>query len=132
VRAERSVARYRPGMAGTQTTHDKHVISQIAHAGEDVLRRLLSLPRRIVAGTLDTVGNGLQDAATKLGKVDPLDRRLTALEKRLETLEKPGKAGARTASTRTQPSEQRREPEPAQPGDETNTPSSRTSSKLAG
>jgi len=118
-------------MAGTRTTHDKDVISQIAHAGEDVLRRLFSLPRRIVAGTLDSMGNRLQGAATKLGKADPLDGRLTALEKRLETLEKPGKA-PRKASTRTQPSEQPREPEPAQPEGEANTPSSRTSSKLAG
>ena len=126
------MARYRLGMAGTQTTHDKDVISQIAHAGEDVLRRLFSLPRRIVAGTLDATGNRLHDAAKKLGKVDPLDDRVAALEKRLAKLEKPGKAGARTAPTRTQPSEQRREHEPAQPEGEANTLSSRTSSKLAG
>jgi hypothetical protein len=119
-------------MAETRTTHDKHVISEIAHAGEDVLRQLFSLPRRIVAGTLDTVGNRLHDAAEKLGKVDPLDGRLTALEKRLAKLEKPLKADARTAPTRTQPSEQRREHEPAQPEDEANAPSSRASSKLAG
>jgi hypothetical protein len=125
-------ARYRLGMAETRTTHDKHVISQIAHAGEDVLRELFSLPRRVVAGTLDGAGNLLHDAAKKLGKVDPLDDRVTALEKRLARLEKPGKAGARTAAPRTQPSEQRREHEPAQPEGEANTLSSRTSSKLAG
>jgi hypothetical protein len=126
------VARYRLGMAGTQTTHDKDVVSQIAHAGEEVIRRLFSLPRRIVAGTLDGVGNRLHDAAEKLGKVDPLDGRLTALEKRLAKLEKPVKAEVRTAPTRTEPLEQRREHEPAQPEDEPNTPSSRASSKLAG
>jgi hypothetical protein len=119
-------------MARTRTTHDKDVISQIAHAGEDVVRGLFSLPRRIVAGTLDSVGNRLHDAAKKLGKVDPLDDRVAALEKRLAKLEKPGKVGARTAPTRTQPAEQRREPEPAQPEGEANTLSSRTSSKLAG
>lgn len=123
-------ARYRLGMA--RTTHDENVISQIAHAGEDVIRGLFSLPRRIVAGTLDGVGNRLHDAAKKLGKVDPLDDRVAALEKRLAKLEKPGKVGARTAPTRTQPSEQPREHEPAQPEGEANTLSSRTSSKLAG
>jgi hypothetical protein len=123
-------ARYRLVMA--RTTHDENVISQIAHAGEDVIRGLFSLPRRIVAGTLDGVGNRLHDAAKKLGKVDPLDDRVAALEKRLAKLEKPGKVGARTAPTRTQPSEQPREHEPAQPEGEANTLSSRTSSKLAG
>jgi hypothetical protein len=123
-------ARYRLRMA--RTTHDENVISQIAHAGEDVIRGLFSLPRRIVAGTLDGVGNRLHDAAKRLGKVDPLDDRVAALEKRLAKLEKPGKVGARTAPTRTQPSEQPREHAPAQPEGEANTLSSRTSSKLAG
>ena len=118
-------------MAEKRTTHDEHVISQIAHAGEDVLHQLFSLPRRILAGTLDGAGNRLHDAAKRLGKGDPLDDRVTALEKRLAKLEKPGKTGASTASTRT-PSEQRREHEPAQPEGEANTLGSRTSSKPAG
>jgi len=105
--------------------------SVVADVGEDVLRGLslllFTLPRRIVAGTLDGAGNRLHDAAKRLGKGDPLDDRVTALEKRLAKLEKPGKAGART-----QPSEQRREHEPAQPEGEANTLSSRTSSKPAG
>ena len=60
-------------MAEKRTTHDEHVISQIAHAGEDVLHQLFSLPRRILAGTLDGAGNRLHDAAKRLGKGDPLD-----------------------------------------------------------
>jgi hypothetical protein len=109
--------RYRLGMTGTRKTQDKDVISRIVDAGEDVLRRLFSLPRRIVAGTLDGVGNRLQDAATKLSKVDPLDSRMTAVEKRLDSLEKP--AGTRgTASTRAKPAEHRREHDAAQARDE--------------
>jgi hypothetical protein len=119
-------------MAEKRTTHDEGVITQIVHAGEDVIRQLFSLPRRIVAGTLDGAGNRLHDAAKRLGKVDPLDDRVAALEKRLAKLEKPGKAGAGTPPTRTQPSEQRREHEPAQQEGEANTLSSRTSSKPAG
>jgi hypothetical protein len=115
-----------------RTTHDENMISQIAHAGEDVISALFSLPRRIVAGTLDGAGNLLHDAAKRLGKVDPLDDRVAALERRLAKLEKPGKAAAPAAPTRAQPSEPLREPERAQPEGETNTLTSRTSSKLAG
>jgi hypothetical protein len=108
--------RYRLDMAGTrtQTSRDKDVISRVTGAGEDVIRRLFSLPRRIVAGTLDVAGDVLHGAATKLGKVDPLDSRVSALEKRLDTLEKP--AGTRSsAATRAKPAERRRGPEAAQP-----------------
>jgi hypothetical protein len=77
----------------TGKTQDKDVISLVADVGEDVLRGfsvlLFSLPRRIVAGTLDGVGDVLHGAATMLGKDDPLDTRVTELEQRLDSLEKP-------------------------------------------
>ncbi len=92
-------------MAETKTTEDKDVISRIADAGEDALRRLLSIPRRIVEGTMDDVRDRLNDAASKLRKIDPLDSRVAALEKRLDSLEKPEKAGARAATTRARPAE---------------------------
>ena len=101
----------------TRTSQNKDVISRVADAGEDVLRGLFSLPRRILAGTLDEASHLLHGAATKLGKADPLDSRVTELEKRLDSLEKP--AGTRSsASTRTQPAERRREPEAARAKDE--------------
>jgi len=111
--------RYRLRMAGTQTrtSRDKDVISRVADAGESVLRGLFSLPRRVVAGTLDEASHLLHGAATKLGKVDPLDSRVSALEKRLDSLEKPA-ATRSSASTRAQPAERRREPEAARAKDE--------------
>ena len=82
--AEVRAARYRLHMAGTRTTHDKR-----RHLARRRRRRrraagAFSLPRRIVAGTLDEASHLLHGAATKLGKVDPLDSRVTALEKRLD------------------------------------------------
>jgi hypothetical protein len=99
--------RYCLGMARTRRTQDKDVISRLADAGEDALRRLVEVPRRTVAGAMDAVGERLQDGARKLRAADPLARRVAALEKRLDSLEKP-KRTARRASTRAKPSAARR------------------------
>jgi len=92
-------------MARTPTTRDDDVIARVAHAGEEALRRLFSLPRRIVAGTLDEAGDILHGVATKLGRADPMDSRVTALEKRLDSLEKPVGTTRSSAATRTRPAE---------------------------
>jgi hypothetical protein len=89
-------------------TRDEDVISLVADVGEDVLRGLwvllFSLPRRVVAGTLDGAGDVLHGAATMLGNVDPVDTRVTKVEKRLDSLEKT--AGTRgTAPARSKPAE---------------------------
>ncbi len=99
-------------MARPRKAEDRDVISRLADAGEDALRRLLSIPRRIVEGTRDDVRDRLSDAASKLRKIDPLDSRVTAVEKRLDSLEKPAKTSARAAPTRA------RVAEPAQAPDE--------------
>jgi hypothetical protein len=108
-------------MAGTRRTQDKDVISQLADAGEDALRRLVDLPRRVVVGTMDGVGERLHDVATKLRAIDPLDGRVGAIERRLDSLEHPKKTTARRASTRAKPTRARKastapalEPEQAQ------------------
>ena len=90
-------------MAGTRKkTQDTDVISQLADKGEDALRRVVDLPRRIVVGTMNGVRERLHDVATKLRAIDPLDGRVGAIEKRLDSLEQP-KTTARTASTRAKP-----------------------------
>jgi hypothetical protein len=75
-----------------KNTQDDDVVSLVADVGEDVLRGLsvllFTLPRRVVAGTLDGVGDILHGAATMLGKDDPVDTRVSELEKRLDSLEK--------------------------------------------
>lgn len=53
---------------------------------------------------MDGISEWLHDVATKLQAVDPLARRVAALEKRLESLEKPKKTTARRASRRARPS----------------------------
>jgi hypothetical protein len=107
---------YRLGMTETLAgkTQDEDVISLVADVGEEVLRGfsvlLFSLPRRIVAGTLDGVGDVLHGAAAMLGEVDPVDTRVTELEKRLDSLEKA--TGTRgTAPTRTKRAKRRAEHE---------------------
>jgi hypothetical protein len=101
----------------TGKAQDEDIVSRVVGAGEDMLRGLFSLPRRIVAGTLDGVGDVLHGAATALGKVDPLDTRVTELEKRLNSLEKT--TGTRgTAPTRRKPAERRGEHEATQPKSE--------------
>ena len=90
-------------MAGrTRTTQDKDVISELADVGEDALRRLVDVPRRIVAGTMDGLGERLHDLATKLRAMDPLDGRMGAIERRLDSLES-SKKEAPTAPTRAKP-----------------------------
>ena len=91
-------------MAGkTRTTQDKDVISELADVGEDALRRLVDVPRSIVIGTMDGLGDRFHDIATKLRAIDPLDRRLGAIERRLDSLEQSKKTSARPAPTRAKP-----------------------------
>ncbi len=90
-------------MAGSRKTQDTDVISHLADAGEDALRRLVAIPRRIVGGTIDGVLERLHDVATKLRAIDPLDGRVGAIERRLDSLEQPTKTTARSASTRAKP-----------------------------
>jgi hypothetical protein len=107
-------------MARAKRAQDGDVISRLADASEDALRRLVGFPRRVVVDMMDGVGERLQDAATKLRGIDPLVGRVAALEKRLDSLEKPKTRTARKASTRAKPSASRRartaaalaEPEP--------------------
>jgi hypothetical protein len=95
-------------MARTRRTQDTDAISKLADAGEDALRRLVDLPRRTVVEAMDSVGERLHDVATKLRALDPLARRVAALETRFDSLEKPKKTTARRASTRAKPSRARR------------------------
>jgi hypothetical protein len=106
-------------MARKRRTQDQDVISRLADRGEDALRGLFDLPRRIVVGTKDGVSERLHDVATRLRAIDPLDRRVGAIERRLDSLEQPKKT-ARTASTRATPPRARKAstapaPEPEQP-----------------
>ncbi len=95
-------------MARPRRTQDTDAISRLADAGEEALRRLVDLPRRTFLEAMEGVDERLHDVATKLRALDPLARRVAALEKRLDSLEKPKKTTARTASTRAKRSTVRR------------------------
>ena len=90
--------RYRLGMAQTRRKQEEDVVSRLVDAGEDVFRRLVDLPRRMVVGVMDSVGDRLHDVAAKLGGPD-LAHRVATIEERLDSLEKPKKTTARRAST---------------------------------
>ena len=87
-------------MARRRSKQDKDVISRIADSGEDALRRLVEMPRRIVVQAVDDVDERLHDLAAKVRELDPVRGRVTAIERRLDALEKTRKPTARRASTR--------------------------------
>jgi hypothetical protein len=100
---ERAIVSAVAGTRRTRRTQDEDAISRLADAGEDALRRLVDLPRRIVVGTMDVVGEQLHQAATKLRAIDPLDGRVGAIERRLDSLELPKKTTGRRAPTGAKP-----------------------------
>src|SRR2546427_10409384 len=91
-------------MARTRRTQDKDVISRIAASGEDALRRLVDMPRRMVAQAVDDVDERLHDLATKVREIDPLYGRVAEIERRLDALEKTKRASPRRRSTLANPS----------------------------
>ena len=95
-------------MARTRSKQDKDVISRIADSGEDALRRLVEMPRRIVVQAVDDVDERLHELAAKVRELDPLHGRVAAIERRLDALEKTRKPTARRASTHARRSSERR------------------------
>ena len=97
-------------MARTRRTQEKDVISRVADSGEDALRRLVELPRRIAAQAKDDVEEALHDLAVKVREIDPLYRRVTDIERRLDALEKTKRPTTRRRSTRAKPGTARATP----------------------
>jgi hypothetical protein len=84
----------------------KDVVARLADIGEEVLdealRRLVELPpSRAVHDAITSSRDRLDEMATKLRKLDPLERRVTALEKRLDSLQKPKQPARKRATRRT-------------------------------
>ena len=82
-------------MARSRRTQEKDVIARLADAGEEALQRLAELPGgKSMLKTMGDVRDRLDDMAVKLRTLDPLQRRVSAIEKRLDSLEKPKTARA--------------------------------------
>src|SRR6266516_2835056 len=88
-------------MARTRSKQDKDVISRIADSGEDALRRLVEMPRRIVVQAVDDVDERLHDLAAKVRELDPLHGRVAAIEKTSAKRAARDGAGASWARTRS-------------------------------
>jgi hypothetical protein len=82
---------------------DKDLITRLADAGEDAVQRLGDLPGgKTLVEAATTFRARLDDMATRIRAIDPLEKRVTAIEKRLAALEHKGKPATRsTASKRT-------------------------------
>ena len=92
-------------MARSRKTQEKDVIARLAEAGEEALQKLAELPGgKSMVKAMGDVRDRLDDVAAKLRTLDPLERRVSAIEKRLDSLQKPKPATARrTAARKTTP-----------------------------
>jgi hypothetical protein len=96
-------------MPRTRRVQDKDVIARLADAGEEALQRLAELPGgKAVLETMNGVRDRLDDVATRLRALDPLERRVSAIEKRLDSLQSPRKTTARRKTTRAKTPSARR------------------------
>jgi len=74
---------------------DKDLITRLADAGEDAIQRLGDLPGgKTMVEAAQTFRSRLDELAVRIRAIDPLEKRVTALEKRLATLERKEKPAA--------------------------------------
>ena len=80
----------------TKETKDKDFAARLADAGGEAMQKLSDLPmgKALVDGA-QSLRERLDELATRIRAIDPLEKRVTALEQRLEALEKSSKPAAR-------------------------------------
>jgi hypothetical protein len=74
-------------MAEKAEANNAHAISRLADAGEELVRNLVALPLRMLAGTLGIFEALCRTAADTIREMDPLDERVVDLERRVDSLE---------------------------------------------
>jgi hypothetical protein len=95
-------------MSTTQTkrtakAEDKDLITRLADAGEDAIQRLGELPGgKTMVEAAATFRARLDEMATRIRAIDPLEKRVTAIEKRLNALERKGKPASRSTTAKNQ------------------------------
>jgi TolA-binding protein len=79
---------------------NKDILTRLADRGEQVVGRITDLPgAKMLLDTTTALTKRIDDMQRRLRSLDPLEKRVTALEKRLEKLE--GKSSAKPATKRT-------------------------------
>jgi hypothetical protein len=86
-------------MAAKRQSQDPDLIARLADAGEDALRELVALPRRILVGAVHRVEGRLHQTADSVRGIDRLDKRVAELEKRVNSLAKPASTRRRSTSS---------------------------------
>ena len=83
-------------MAQTKKTQ-QDLVSRLTGAGEEAMQRLGDLPGgKALLDTAQSFRERLDELATRIRAIDPLEKRVTELERRLASLEKKKPAPRRT------------------------------------
>ena len=89
----------------TKTTKDKDFAARLADAGGEAMQKLTDLPmgKALVDGA-QQLRERLDEVGTRIRAIDPLEKRVTALEERLAELEKKSKPATRRKTAAKKPS----------------------------
>jgi TolA-binding protein len=78
---------------------NKDLMARLADRGEQVVGRITDLPgAKTLVDSLASMTKQLNETQRRLRTLDPLEKRVTALEKRLEKIEGKGSTTKRTAT----------------------------------
>jgi hypothetical protein len=70
-------------------TNEKDFATRLADAGGEAMQKLSDLPMgKVLVDGAQSLRERLDELATRIRAIDPLEKRVTALEQRLEALEK--------------------------------------------
>ncbi len=88
-----------------QTNKDqanKDLMARLADRGEQVVGRITDLPgAKTLVDSVASLTKQLNETQRRLRSLDPLEKRVTALEKRFEKLEGKGSSAKRTTTRKT-------------------------------
>ena len=88
-----------------QTNKDqanKDLMARLADRGEQVVGRITDLPgAKTLVDSMASLTKQLNETQRRLRSLDPLEKRVTALEKRFEKLEGKGSSAKRTTTRKT-------------------------------
>jgi polyhydroxyalkanoate synthesis regulator phasin len=87
-----------------KTKTEKDLAARLADAGGEAMQKLSDLPmgKALVDGA-QQLRERLDELATRIRAIDPLEKRVTGLEERLAALEKKSKPATRRKSTAKKP-----------------------------